>query len=539
MEQLTGLDAGFLALESGSAVGHVSGLLICDPSTSPEPWTFPRYREHLLSRLHLLPVYTKKLKRVPFGIDQPYWVPDDDFDLDYHLRRVAVPGDGGREAFAAFVARVHERPLDRSRPLWECYVIEGVDGDKIGLLSKIHHAAIDGQAGVEMLAAVVDLTPDSPPRPDDGPSVELRAPSPQAMAMRAATNLLLSPWEVAKTGTMVAKALPSLGSALSRPQMLYGGKQRTVLDDLRRASTAPATSFNTVIGPHRRFAYSTVPLAAVKAVKNAAGATINDVVMAMVGDMLRGWLLAHDELPEQSLIAMVPVSLRKEGETEAGNKVTSVLAPLATHLHDPLDRLGAVRAGMQAAKEQHRGLPPTMLPDLIGLAPPYLAEFAAKVASEAKLAKWVNNPFNVVVSNVPGPPFPLYLNGAKLEHNIPLSAITDGVGLNVTLQSTDSTMDIGLVADRDLVPDLWDIADSAPAALQSLADALGVDLAPFYAPDAPEDAGEGEVEVEDGAEVIDLDAGKAAKAAANEAAPTKKAKKTSSKKKASKNTSSK
>lgn len=479
MRQLTGLDSGFLAIEAGHAVGHVTGLLICDPSTSPEPWTFRRYRDFLISRLHLLPVYTKKLQEVPFGLDQPYWVSDQKFDLDYHLRTAAVPGDGGREAFADFVARIHERPLDRTRPLWECYVIEGVDGDKVALLSKVHHCAIDGQAGIEMLTALVDLTPDSPPRPhSDEPDI-IESPTPRAVAARVATRMLLSPIRLARAGNTLARALPVLGPTLTRSPAVFGGGDDSMIDTLKRAGVAPRTSFNSVIGPHRRFAYTSVPLDAVKAVKNAGGVTVNDVVMAVVGSVLRRWLITHDELPERSLIAMVPVSVRDSGEADMGNRVSSTIAPLATHLDDPLERLSAVREGMLEAKELHSTLPKDIFIDLNAVAPPALAALVIRAAAETKLANWLTLPFNVVVSNVPGPPVPLYLNGAKVQHNIPLSAITDGVALNVTVQSTDTTLDFGFISDRDLVPDLWTMADNVDDCLIEIADALDVDLQPF------------------------------------------------------------
>ncbi len=462
MEQLSGLDAGFLTMESGHGLGHITGVLIVDPATSPEPWTFARYREHLLARLHLLPVYTKKLKQVPFGIDRPYWIPDDDFDVDYHLRSAAVPGDGGREAFADFVARIHERPLDRDRPLWECYLIEGVDRDKFALLSKIHHAAIDGAGGVEMLSAVVDLTPETPDRPDDGSHVPPPRVSDRAMAMRAVRNIATTPLRTLRASREVAKAVPVFAPSMARS---------------RPALSAPRTSFNDVIGPHRRFAYSAVPLASIKAVKNAAGVTVNDVVMAMVGSVLRQWLEAHDELPSRSLTAMVPVSLRDESDRDTvGNVVSSSVVTLGTDLVDPLERLSAIHAAMEVVKSQQKALPKHLVVDLAELAPPAVAALTARTTARMGLAKWVTLPYNVVVSNVAGPPFPLYLAGAKVVHNLPMSAIADGVGLNITVQSTEDTMDVGFVADRELVPDLWDMADLVPEALAELADAAGVDL---------------------------------------------------------------
>ncbi len=472
---MSGLDSGFLEMESGNSLGHMTGVLIVDPSTSPVPWTFERYREHLRSRLHLLPVYRKKLHQVPFGLDQPYWVPDDDFDLDYHLRSAAVPGDGGREAFADFVARIHERQLDRTRPLWECYVIQGVDGDKVALLSKIHHCAIDGQGGVEMLSAVLDLTPETPERPDNGDTPVATAPPKEIIAARAALNLMLSPVRMARAGLTLAKALPVLGPTITRPSS-GAGTDESMVEALRHAGTAPRTPFNTVVGPHRRFTYSSVPLAAIKAVKNAADATVNDVVMAVVGGVLRRWLIEHDALPKRSLLAMVPLSVRPDNDGSTGNQVSSTIASLATHLEDPVERLVEVQRAMAVAKKQHNTLPDSMVTDIADLAPPAVGAMIAKVIATTQLARWVTLPYNVVVSNVAGPPFPLYLAGAKVVENLPVSAINDGVGLNITVQSTDDSLSFGFVSDRELIPDLWTMADAVEGCLQELADAFDVEI---------------------------------------------------------------
>ncbi|MEZ5378487.1 MAG: wax ester/triacylglycerol synthase family O-acyltransferase [Acidimicrobiales bacterium] len=462
MQQLSGLDTEFLTMEAGHGLGHITGVLIVDPSTSPEPWTFEHYRAHLASRLHLLPVYTKKLREVPFGIDRPYWVPDDDFDLDYHLRFAAVPGDGGREAFADFVARIHERPLDRSRPLWESYVIAGVDGDKFGLLSKIHHCAIDGEAGVEMLGAVLDLTAETPERPDDGSHPPPPRVSTSQMAARAAQHLLLGPLHAARTGVELARALPKVA-----PSMI----------STTPGLSAPRVSFNDVIGEHRRFAYASMPLHSVKAVKTAADATVNDVIMALVGSVLRQWLRDHDELPAKSLTAMVPISLRDATDSETlGNVVSSSVVTLATDLDDPADRLAAVHDAMLKVKEQQKALPKRLVTDIAELTPPAVAASVARTTARLGLARWVTLPYNVVVSNVAGPPIPLYLAGARVLHNLPLSAIADGVGLNVTVQSTEDTIDVGFIADRDLVPDLWAMADLVPGALVELAQAVGLEF---------------------------------------------------------------
>ena len=488
MRQLSGVDSSFLAFESRTTVGHITGVLLLDPSTSPEPWTFERFSAHLASRLHLMGPLTQRLFEVPLGLDRPYWIDDADFDIDYHLRYVAVPGDGGRKQFAELVSRIHERPLDRRRPLWECYVVDGVHGDAKALITKIHHAAIDGLSGQEILAALVDLDAAGAPvvaAGEDGHADPLAddvagesLPDTGDVMSRAALSLLTSPARMARAGMTLAKALPVLGDGLGRRGPVSRGDEST-RELIRRFGAAPPTPFNATIGPHRRWAYVSVPLDDVKAVKNAAGATVNDVVLAIVSGVLRGWLQEHDALPDRPLATMVPLSVRKPGdENKVGNLVSSTVSTLATHLDDPSERLKAIKAGMDKAKEQHEALPADILTDLTQVAPPALAALAARLVASTRLADRVTLPFNLVVSNVPGPPIPLYLAGAMITGHYPVSAIVDGVGLNITVQSTNGMLDFGYVCDRDLIPDLWSMADRTTDALVELAAAVGAEISP-------------------------------------------------------------
>ncbi len=512
MRQLSGVDTSFLAWESPTTVGHVTGVLVLDPSTSPVTWTFEHLVAHLRSRLANLEPLTQKLVEVPLGLDRPYWVPDPHFDLESHVHHVGVPGDGGRQAFAELVAAIHERPLDRRRPLWECHLVDGLTADAVAasgrgaggsrrgaaakrryqaLITKIHHAAIDGISGQEILAGLVDLTPDvatpaadgSVPfgRADAGPAphpAHFPVPTGAEVLGRATLSMLTSPARMARAAGTLARALPVLGPAFGRQGPGARGDE-SARDLLRRLGAAPATPFNAAIGPHRRWAYVAVPLDEVKAVKNAAGCTVNDVVLAVVAGVLRRWLDDRDALPDRPLVAMVPLSVRQgTDEGVLGNFISPAVTTLATHLENPAERLAAISQGMTAAKRHHAALPASMLTDLTQVAPPAVAALAARLVASTRLADRFTLPFNVVVSNVPGPPIPLYLAGALILGHYPVSAIVDGVGLNITVVSTNGMLDFGFVADRGLVPDLWAMADLVAPTLDELTAAVRDGAAP-------------------------------------------------------------
>lgn len=469
MRQLTGIDTAFLSMETRTTVGHVTGVLLLDPSTSPEPFTFDRVRRHLQSKLGELAPFTQKLVEVPFGLDRPYWVDDPDFDLDYHLRYGAVPGGAGPENFSDFVARIHGRPMDRSRPLWESYFIEGLDDGLVAMLTKIHHAAIDGMSGQELLTTLVDVDPAAPVPDDPEPYVPNRDPAADDVMFRALAALALSPLRMARAGITIGRSLPVLGPLVAQALPGDGGATSVSADSAAMGLTAPRTPFNATIGPHRRWAFTSVPLDQIKDIKNAAGVTVNDVVLAVVGSVLRGWLDEHEATPDRSLIAMVPLSVRRPGQENAvGNLVSMTVATLATHVDSLVERLRLVSQGMQRAKSQHQALPAEMLTDLTQVAPPAVTALAARLIASTRLADLVTPPFNVVVSNVPGPTFPFYFAGAKVVGNFPVSAIVDGVGLNVTVQSNNGMLDFGFVADRDLVPDLWNMARSVQTHVDEL-----------------------------------------------------------------------
>ncbi len=472
MRQLTGIDASFLAMEGPGTVGHITGVTILDTSTAPHEWTFDVFRRHLLSRLNHIPIFRERLVEVPFGLDRPYWVPDTDFDIDYHLRHIGLPGEGTREQFAEQVARIHGRPLDRRRPLWELYVVDRAHGDLRALVGKIHHAAIDGMSGQEILATLVDTDPEAPLADDVGLTPLTDTSDDVAIAARAAINLAGSPIRMGRAAVHLARSLPVFGEMLGKAGPLARGDEST-RELLARFGGAPPTPFNKAIGPHRRWSFSSVSLPKVKEIKNAAGTTVNDVVLAVVAGVLRTWLTDNGGLPDRPLTAMVPLSVRTDSQKkQIGNFVSSTIATLATHVDDPAERLREIHEGMVSAKAQHGALPADLLTDITQVAPPAVTALAARLVASTRLADRVTPPFNLVVSNVPGPPVPLYIAGAKMVAQYPVSAIVDGVGLNVTVQSTNDNLDFGFVADRDLVPDLWAMSDLVQPTLDELAGAV-------------------------------------------------------------------
>jgi diacylglycerol O-acyltransferase len=467
MKQLTGLDSSFLRMETPSTYGHVASLAIFDPATTPHPVGFEDIRALIEARLHLVPPFRRRLVEVPLGIDHPYWIEDPDFDLDYHLRHIAVPPPGDRHQLAELAVRISARHLDRSRPLWEMYVIEGLEGGYIAELTKIHHSCIDGVAGAEILGVLLDIEPEPAPTPPPvTPWQWEREPSQAEMLTRGMIGAATRP----RVGLrLVRQTVPAFGTVMRNFALNAPGVKRR--DDVlsRPAVQAPRTALNGTITPHRRFAFGSLPMSSVKHVKNALGATVNDVVMTLCAGALRHWLVDHDALPELPLLAMVPVSVRDESEKGAGgNRVSAMVAVLPTDEPDAARRLEAMKGEMSVAKSEHGALPASLLQDFAQFTPPSVLGTASRVAARARLMDRVGLPFNVVISNVPGPQFPLYSNGARMEGIYPISAIVDGVGLNMTLMSYNGNLDFGLVADREMVPDIWRLIDYLGEELETL-----------------------------------------------------------------------
>ncbi len=485
MRQLSSMDAQFLAMESSRTYGHVGGLALFDPSTAPGGEVTSKDLCRIVSsRIDQLPPFHRRLVDVPFGLDHPYWIEDPDFDLDFHIRDTAVPPPGDDRQLAETVARIFARPLDRTRPLWELYLIHGIEGGRIGMLTKVHHAAVDGVSGAEILGVLFDLSPDTPA--DDGSGngggwTSERLPGQLEMLGR---GLLGVPRQPVRALQSLPKALPALanfpGGAMM-PGVPHLQRARAELDRrLRghdpglvevRASRAPRTRFNGKVSAHRRFSFGDLPLADVKRLKNELGIKVNDVVVALCATAVRDWLLQRDELPDDPLVALVPVSVRTpEEQGTFGNKVTGMVLPIPTDEPDPRKRLLRAHEVLKEGKSQTAGLPASLMTDVSNFLPPALFSRAARVAME--VSGRVRPPLNLVISNVPGPPIPLYCAGARMLGHYPVSVITDGVGLNLTVMSYLDKLDFGIVADRDSIDDAWTMMDAMRNALEELMDVI-------------------------------------------------------------------
>ncbi|MGH9086292.1 MAG: WS/DGAT/MGAT family O-acyltransferase [Acidimicrobiales bacterium] len=485
MHQLSALDTAFLSMETARQFGHVCSLVVLDSSTSSSGDVHADLIRAFEARKHLLGVYRRKLASVPLDLDRPYWVDDPDLDLDFHIRALALPAPGTDEQLGEQVARIIARPLDRSRPLWEWYVITGIEGGRVGVLTKLHHATIDGAAGVELIQLLLETEPDEPP-PEPSREMERWSPEPPpttaALLLRTLVGYATRPQKVVElqvqllrtaarlTGNpvfrqMAVAAMPGL-RAIRR---LSGERPEATVPPALRMGAAPATPWNRTVTAHRRFAFRTLRLADAQAVKHAFGVTVNDVVLALCAGALRTYLAERDALPAQPLVAMVPISVRQQAKVgEVSNQVTGTIVPVHTDLDDPAARLMAIHHSMAAAKELNGAIPATILTDVTEFVPPALSALAARLSTRIRMADRLHPPFNLTISNVPGPRVPLYLGGAAMEHFYPVSVVAEGQGLNMTVQSYLDNLDFGLVADRDLVPDLWELCDGLTAAMEEL-----------------------------------------------------------------------
>src|SRR5579864_2398808 len=472
MQQLTGLDASFLALETASSTGHVGGLAVLDPKDAPKPLTLTRLTEVLAERIPLVPVLRRKLLNVPLGLDQPYWIDDPDFDIEYHVRELALPHPGSDAQLTEQVSRLHARPLDRSRPLWEIYLISGLAKRRAAVYTKIHHAAVDGVSGTELLTILMDLTPAGRELPPAEPFRPEKAPNWAELAARAAVKAAWRPVQTVRFTNELVRVLPTLAPVVGT---VVGGMLGLNRGDGEVIATtpgrAPATPFNKPITAHRRFAIRSVDLGTVKMVKNAFGVSVNDVVMAMSAGALRRWLADHDALPAQPLISMIPVSVHDPASKGAlGNKVSAMLAALPTNVGEPGLRLEMVHAATKIAKAQQAVIPQGLVDQVSDFAPPALTARAARVVFATGLLHRLP-PFNVTISNVPGPNVPVYLCGANVLAHYPVSVVTDGQGLNITLVGYLGQLHFGLVACRELIPDIDVLAGYLVDELALLAEA--------------------------------------------------------------------
>jgi diacylglycerol O-acyltransferase len=465
MRQLTSLDSQFLALETRRQTGHVASVAILDPLTAPGGTLAVTDIEALVTeRLPLLPPLRWRLLEVPLGLDYPYWIDDDDFDLHFHVRELGLPAPGTDEQLAEQVARIVSRPLDRARPLWELYLIGGLQSGCLALLTKIHHAVIDGLSGAEILGLLLDLTPELRTVEPTGPWGDNEAvPGELGMLVRGIAGAARYPLRAL---TALPRALPNLEEtqfktipgAAAVGRLVARAEQAITRQDgpvERTALVTPKTSFSGRISAHRRFTFGQLSLDDVKAIKNAHGCTVNDVIVAICAGAVRRWLIAHDELPSDPLVAQIPVSVRTEEQVgRYGNRIMLMAAPLHTEVAEPVARLLRTHESLGDMKERHRALPASLLADANHFIPPALFSRAARLTFGIATSRPGRPVWNLVISNVPGPQFPLYCAGARLVANYPVSVITHGMGLNITVMSYMGNLDFGIVADRAQMPDV-------------------------------------------------------------------------------------
>jgi diacylglycerol O-acyltransferase len=465
MRQLTSLDAQFLALETPRIYGHVTGVLVLDPSTAPGgTLSLADLQNLIMERLPLIPIFKWRLAEVPFGIDFAYWVDDPDFDIDFHVRELALVPPGSTAQLEEQVARIFSRPLDRSRPLWEIYLIHGLENGRVALMTKVHHAVIDGLSGAEILGSLLDLTPAGRPAPEPEHEGITHMPSQLEMLARGLAGVPRYPFRLLRS---MPAALPNFeevgifsilpGASLvgAAGRRLQAALSRSPIVSGRKLGTPPHTSFNGRVSAHRRIVFGRLPLDAVKDAKNMHGVTVNDVVVSICAGAVRRWLQQHHELGKEPLIAQIPVSVRSpEQQGTYGNRILLMGVELHTEIADPVARLRATHNSLAEMKERDEALPASLLQDANNFIPPALFTRAAQLTFA-----WTSNPrlrptWNLVVSNVPGPQIPLYCAGALLEAIYPVSVIMDGLGLNITVMSYNGSVDVGIVADRDVMPDV-------------------------------------------------------------------------------------
>ena len=455
LDRLTSVDAGFLHQEDGGAHMHIGGLGIFSGAAP----TGEQFREHIASRLPAVPRYRQKLVEMPFGTGRPVWVEDPRFRVGYHVRHTALPSPGSDAQLLTLTSRVLSQRLDRTKPLWEIWLVEGLSGDRFAIIAKTHHAMIDGVAGVDLLAVLFDVTA-TPRETETQEWRPAREPSGAALVVRSFAGALRQP---ALAVDSARSAVTDVRATAGKVATLLGGVAATVRTQL---SPAPASPLNARISEHRRYGMAATELDDYKRVRKAHGGTINDVVLAVVAGALRTWLLTRGEsvTPATTVRALVPVSVRGEGDA-GGNRVSSYFVDLPVGEPNPVLRLQHVSYAMQGHKDSNQSVGADALIALGGFAPPNLFALGARVTSS--LSRRV---FNLVVTNVPGPQFPLYAAGAHLAAMYPVVPLAKGQAVCIGLMSYDGGVYYGLNADRDA---MYDVDVLAGCLVESLAELVG------------------------------------------------------------------
>ena len=470
-DRLTAQDTSFLHLEDEAAHMHVASVMLFD-GECPDHGEFVAAIER---RLHLVPRYRQKLAFVPFGQGRPRWVDDPHLNLNYHVRKTALPAPGSEEQLRALAGRVLAQQLDRDKPLWEIWIVEGVEGGRYALICKTHHALVDGISGVDIATVLFDTAADTP---DTGEPEQRWLPAPMPSQTQLLSEALLEratvPGELARTVRAVFRAPRQIASGVRESLVGVGAMAWAGMNP------APPSPYNCRIGPHRRFTWVRTNLHDVKAIKNSLGGTVNDVVLATVSGGLSRHLHRRGEtLTGRELKAMVPVSVRAQEDRGAlGNQVAAIMAPLPVWCDDPTQRLKIVNEAMAGLKESGQAVGAQVLTQLSGFAPPTIMAQASRLMARQRM-------FNLVVTNVPGPQFPLYLMGNEMRDFFPMVPLVRNQALGIALMSYNGQLNFGLVGDYDAMHDLDDLADDFQESLAELADAAGVSLTSERAPRGP------------------------------------------------------
>jgi WS/DGAT/MGAT family acyltransferase len=478
-QQLSGIDASFLYLETPETPMHVAGLTYFQLPEGFEGSFYRHFRRFFESRLHTIPIFSKRLAPSLYDLDHPGWVDADDLDLDYHLRETALPAPGTEAQLEEVIGRLHANTLDRSRPLWQFYVITGLENGQGVLYSKVHHAAIDGGAGMAINKALYDVTavprevapaPTKPAAPRPAPSSPTAVDPVKGIAdiMGNMMRQQLKMWEAA----------PAIMNAMTDAFLAKPGEMPKALGTLQSLVTqlptldAPKTPFNATITRERSYAARTISLDDAKAIAKAGGAKLNDVVMAVCSGALRRYLEEKGQLPDKPLIAGVPISLREPGDTRQNNQVSGMLCQIATDIADPAERLAAIVRSSSQAKQLAGTFRDAVPQDFAFVGAPILLQLVMLVYGRSGLADRLPMPMNVTISNVPGPPMPLYCAGAKVTALHPVSIAAHGAALNITVQSYMDALNFGLTADRRAVPDVGRLGDYLVEAADELKKAV-------------------------------------------------------------------
>lgn len=476
-DRLTAIDAAFLEMESPTQHMHVGGLFLFEPSSTGS-FDFQKFLRLVRSRLHLIPRYRQKLAFMPLNLANPIWVDDANFDLSYHVRHAALPRPGTMDQLTEFAARILSRPLDRDKPLWEVYVIEGLEDGRFAVLGKNHHAQIDGIAGLDIAQVLFDVSPEVPdqfPPPESWEPEE--PPSGYSLLWSGVQAALASP--VASTVGRLQRAVTNPTTSLAKAARVGQGLLGVARANLTRP--APKSLLNRPPGVSRRIAVQPIPLDEVKRVKNAFGTTVNDVVLAMVGDAVGRYLRRRGARTDGvRLRVMVPVSVRAESaDGNLGNQVTSVFVDLPVGAMDPIERLEYCSANMRGVKQSHHALGADFLVGLTEFAPPTIHAMASRLAASSRL-------FNFVVTNVPGPQIPIYCLGARLQGAYPFIPLVATQAIAVGVTSIDGIMSFGFTADYDAVPDVGEFPGLLRSSLDDLLASAGATEARKAAPGRPD-----------------------------------------------------